>query len=307
MSFHEVRLNDGLVVYDSDGGPMFSTEIALTGGGAESRNARWDEALGSFNAGDRDIDQSELAYIQKFFRARKGMTYPFRWKDWGDFECAMTEGFLVAQDDYPPSGVGNGVPTYDVWKAYADAAATDWRRLYKLVTGTSSVQRNGLAVTVGAGAGQISIDSNTGRVTFVADATANATAITVGATTQVVVPTTVGGMVAGQRMYLAGFSGADAALVNGQAHNITLVSGGGPYTFTLAVNTAGKTITLGAGQARKYPQAADQLRCACEFDTPVRFGTDHLRYKFLAMDETRTRRLYYLNALPLVVERNPLA
>lgn len=307
MSFHEVRFNDGLVIFDSEGGPLFASDVARMGNGAESRNAMWDEALGTWNVGDIDVNAPELAYYQNFFRARKGKVYSFRWKDWGDFECADTAGLLVAQDVYPPSGVGNGMPTYDMYKRYGDAAAYDYRRLFKLVAGTTIVKRNGSVVVVGAGAGQISIDNNTGRVTFVADATANASSITVGATTQVVLPTNPGTLVAGQALYLASFTGADAALVNGLAHTINSVTGAGPYTFVLATNTAGKTITLGSGQGRKYPQAADTLVCSCEFDTPVRFDTDQLRYKFIGMDEGRTNRLYYLSALPILVDRNPLA
>lgn len=307
MSFHEVRLNEGLVIYDSEGGPLFSTDIARMGGGGESRNANWDEALGTWNVGDMEVTNAELATIQSFFRARKGRWAPFRWKDWGDFECSLAEGVPVAQDAYPPTGFGNGMPTYDCWKKYSDAAATDYRRLFKLVAGTTAVQRNGVPVAVGVSAGNISIDPNTGRFTFVADATSNASSITVGATTQVVLSSNPGSLVAGKALYLSGFAGADAGLVNGLAHPINSVTGSGPYTFTLAVNTAGKTITLGTGQGRKYPQASDALTFSCEFDCPVRFDTDQLRYRFIGMSDDRAVRLYYLSALPLVLVRDPLA
>lgn len=87
------------------------------------------------------------------------------------------------------------------------------------------------------------------RIRFVAglvDAAA-ASAVTAGATTTVVLAANPGSLAAGGLLRLDGFSGADAALLNGLDHTINSVSGTGPYTFVLATNTASKTLTLGQG------------------------------------------------------------
>lgn len=306
MSFHDVVFNDGLIMLDAEGGPMFRTDIARQDNGSESRNIEWDEALGSWNLGDVVVDETELVSRQKFFRARKARAHSFKWKDWGDYQCAITEGVLAAHDTSPPNGLGAGVPTYDLWKAYGDAGGSDYERIYKPASVTQ-VTRGGSPVTVGAGAGQIAVDLATGRVTWVADATANASSITPGATTQVVLASNPGTLTAGQRLYLSGFTGADAALVNDLAHVINTVTGSGPFTFTLATDTTGKTITLGSGQGRKYPQATEALAWAGEFYKAVRFDTDHFRYTFRAIDAPSGKRLFDLLALPIVMDRNPLA
>ena len=120
------------------------------------------------------------------------------------------------------------------------------------------------------------MDYTTGIVTFVADAFSNASSITPGATTQVVLASNLG-LVAGKLLWLDNFAGADAALVNNKAHTINSIAGGGPYTFTLATDTSGKTITIGAGVGRKYPQASDALTWSGQFDVPCRFDTDQMQ------------------------------
>jgi hypothetical protein len=123
----------------------------------------------------------------------------------------------------------------------------------------------------------VAIDTTTGLVTFVPDATSSATSITAGATTTVVLSTNPGTLVAGQRLYLSGFAGADAALVNNLPHLIDSVSGSGPFTFVLATNTSGATITLGAGLGARYAQVADALTWAGAFDVPCRFDIDQMQ------------------------------
>ena len=87
------------------------------------------------------------------------------------------------------------------------------------------------------------------RIRFIAGLVeaAAASAITAGATTTVVLAANPGTLAAGGLLRLDGFTGADAALLNGLDHTVNSVSGAGPYTFVLATNTAGKTITLGQG------------------------------------------------------------
>ena len=87
------------------------------------------------------------------------------------------------------------------------------------------------------------------RIRFIAGLAeaAVASAVTVGVTTTVVLAANPGSLAAGGLLRLDGFSGADAALLNGLDHTVNSVSGTGPYTFVLATNTAGKTITLGQG------------------------------------------------------------
>lgn len=299
MSFHEVRLDDGLVIYDTDGGPAYQTDVARTFGGAESRNQNWSESLFQADIGSRVCTRGELETIKVFFRARKGKAIGFRVKDWGDFEVSVLEGRLGL------SAVGTGMPTYDLYKRWADGAGNDDKRIWKPNAAGFAVQRNGSAATLGAGAGQYAIDTINGQVTFVADASSAVQSVTVGATTQVVLTSNPGALIVGKLLYLAGFTGADAALLNGTSHVINSVSGSGPYTFVLATNTAGKTITLGAGNGYKYPQPSDTLTWSGTYDIPCRFDTDRLRYRFDLFDPESGEKLFEVAALPVVELRIP--
>lgn len=305
MSFHEIRLDDGLVSYDADGGAGFSTEIVRTFNGAESRNQNWAESLAKFDWGDMRCTRAELDRRKTFLRARKGRLHGFRVKDWGDYRVVAASGTDVPQGRVGLTAIGTGLPTYDLYARYADAAASDDKRIWKPLATGFALQRNGAAATLGGGAGNYSLDTVNGRATFVADASSGATSVTVGATTQVVLTTNPGTLVAGKLLYLAGFTGADAALLNGQAHTINSVSGTGPYTFVLATNTAGKTITLGAGNGYKYPQPSDTLTWSGEFDLPCRFDTDEIRYRFVAMDPVTGEMLFDLQSMPIVELRTP--
>jgi hypothetical protein len=91
-----------------------------------------------------------------------------------------------------------------------------------------------------------SVELNDGSVVAPANLSVAATAIDVGVTTEVVVPVPAGSAV-GDEVYLYGFTGADAALVNGQTVAIATIGGGGA-NITVPINTATKTITLGAGK-----------------------------------------------------------
>lgn len=87
-----------------------------------------------------------------------------------------------------------------------------------------------------------SIKMNDGSVVALAGLTTGGTAptaITVGNPTVITVANTA---VVGDYAAFSGFTGADAALVNGKAHKITVAS---PTSVSIDLDTTGKTITLG--------------------------------------------------------------
>lgn len=247
--------------------PWSKSDIVVASGWAQ-RTLLQASPLANYDVTHAIRNATQHAQLLAFWRAI-GPGYQFRFKDWADFQFDISNGVLGA-------GVGTGLPMYQLGKLYAAGSISVTRPLKKPVAGTLGFYRNGVALVVGAGAGQIAIDTAAGIVTFVADASTAASSITVGSTTQVVLASNPGTLVAGKKLYLSGFTGADAALVNGLAHTVGSVSGSGPYTFTLSTNTAGKTITLGAGQGAKYPQASDTLTAAGEFDVPCWFRDDAL-------------------------------
>lgn len=287
MAFFETPRFPEDISYGATGGPAFNTDVVIVQSGNEQRNSRWDHPLIEYTADHGVKTQTQLDVLIAFFRIAAGKAHGFRFKDWVDFEVTQTNGKLAA-------GGGSGVPTYQLQKSYSNAAGSYARTITKPVVGAATVYRNASPVTVGAGAGNIAIDYTTGIVTFVADATASASSITVGSTTQVVLATNPGTLIAGEKLHLSGFTGTDAALVNGLAHTINSVTGAGPFTFVLSTNTTGKTITLGSGSGKAYPQANDTLTWAGEFDVPMRFDTDRMAVSLDTWDAKSW------NSIPLV-------
>jgi hypothetical protein len=133
------------------------------------------------------------------------------------------------------------------------------------------VYRNAVAVTAGVAAGQVAIDTTTGIVTFVADSTKNISAIT-QANPGEVTTTTNHGFSTADVIYLTGVVGMTA--VNGLVFTITVTAAN---KFTLGVNTTGYGAYVSGGTAAKYPQAADALTWAGEFDVPARFDVDQMQ------------------------------
>ena len=291
MAFIETRFPDDISL-GATGGPGFDTEVISVNSGSEQRNSIWQDAKCAWDVSHGVRTDAQLAVLIAFFRVMKGKAKGFRFKDWQDYLVTTSNGLLGT------AGVGDGTPTYQLQKTYTLAGNTEYREITKPVSGTTGVYRGGVLKTAGVGAGNYALDTTTGIVTWVADASSNASAITVGATTQVTLAANPGTLIAGQKLYLSGFTGADAALLNSLAHTINSVTGVGPYVFTLATVTTGKTITVGSGVGKKYPQATEALTWAGEFDVPARFDTDQMRTAIL------TAWLHSWGNIPVVETRD---
>jgi len=257
------------IAYGASGGPNYQTEIVTTVAGREKRLAVYPLGRCRYDVSHGVKDPDGRDRLIAFFRIAQGRAHSFPFRDFTDHETTHTTGLLG-------TGNGTGLPVYQMGKRYVVGADSVTRTIRKPQTGEVIVKRNSSDVAFGASAGQIAIDYQTGIVTFVADATSGATSITAGATTTVVLTTNPGTLIAGQRLHLSGFAGANAALVNGIAHTINSVSGSGPFTFVLATNTNGATITLGSGAGARYPQVADSLTWAGKFYVPCRFDQDQM-------------------------------
>lgn len=262
------------VAFWAQGGPKFSTTVVQLNSGGEQRNINWATPLTYYNIQDGLRTQANIQNTISFFNNVMGMGYGFRFKDFNDF--MDNSGGVLG------TGVGNGLPTYQMYKKYISGSFSMQKKIQKpvasqVVNGATIVTqpyRNGSPVPVPSGA---TLDTTTGIFTFSPDATATISSFTIGATTSIVCPTNPGSFTAGKLMYLSGFAGINAATLNNQAFVINSISGTGPFTFVLAVNTTGLTISIGSAIASHYPQASDALTWQGTFDVPVRFGTDLLQ------------------------------
>ena len=273
MAFIETPRFPPELSYYASGGPEHLTQVVVVSSGYEKRNVAWSSPRSKYDIAQAMKTDAGKNVVISFFRSAQGRANAFRFQDWSDYTDAGS-GILG-------TGVGTALPTYQLYKTYNQGGLVS-RKISKPLTvaaGASTpfvVLRGGSPVTAGAAAGNYALDSTTGIVTFVADATQVPTSITPGASTTLIVNGTDNlALTTGKVLYLSGVTGTAANMLNG-ANTITGKSGSGPWTYTLATVTTGLTVT-GVGTAYKYPQASDALTWTGQFDTPVRFDTDVLQ------------------------------
>lgn len=276
------------------GGPEYRTDIVTVNSGFEQRNVGWAQARAKYQIEFPLVNEDKETLIA-WFRSVRGAAHGFRMRDWVDYACTTSNGRLGL------SANGTGASVYQLYKYYSAGTLDEYRKIRKPVSGSVAIYRAGVLQTAGASAGNYAIDTTTGLVTFVADAFSLASSVVVGATTNVILAAQLG-LIAGDSIYLSGFTGADADALNSLAHTISLVTlvGGSPsptlYQFTLTTNTAGLTITLGSGRGSSFVQADESLSWAGEFDVPVRFEGD---YAALNAESPRVYRGQNMNVIEI--------
>lgn len=79
--------------YGASGGQSWDTQIIAFPSGVTKRNQRRSAAVGQWQLGNREILDSQWAYIQGFMHAMRGRLNSFLFKDWTDYSA--TEQQLV--------------------------------------------------------------------------------------------------------------------------------------------------------------------------------------------------------------------
>lgn len=169
--FAEVRIEPALVIYGTQGGAGFSTNIVVVNSGHENRNKNWAEARGKWEFGERKLLGRELHSIQGFFRLRHGSYQGFRFKDWSNYKATaepLTEWATVSQGVLLPVGVST--TEAQLWKKMWDTSTalsdtTEFHKISKPIIETvPRIFRNGTEATF---EDEWDIDQSTGIVTFV--------------------------------------------------------------------------------------------------------------------------------------------
>lgn len=128
--FHEIQFPAD-ISYGASGGPAFAVDIVKTKAEIEQRNLNRPEGLCKYDVKHGVKNRSQYTRLLTFFRARKGKTYGFRYKDWFDYQAFG-------------QGLGTGtVAEYQLIKTYADEGGFDVRIIRKPVQGTLKVYLDG--------------------------------------------------------------------------------------------------------------------------------------------------------------------
>lgn len=346
MAFLETPRFPDNISYGVVGGPMWITDIVTRSSGHEQRIGRWAAPLWRYpDVAHAARLVSQLDTLEAFFLNVGGRLDGFRFKDWADYQATTSNGILG-------SGIGTGLPTYQLIKKYVTGARSFSRTISKPVT--VSLYRNGSPVTAGVAAGNYAVDTVTGIITFVADSTKNINANSAKAITGLsqanpgnvlcvghgfstgdkIKLTSVGGMTQVNNLYFTitvvdadnftigvntsaytaytsggtatkygitqtnparvyatahGFNNGDVVYLTAAAgmtavNNLafTVANKGTDYFDLSGIDATAYSAYTGSGVASKYPQAADTLTWAGEFDVPVRFDTDMMNRQIIA-------------------------
>lgn len=251
MSFLETPRFPEKISYGATGGPVYKTDVVIVNSGFEQRNAVWSQARASYNVAHAARDRDMMAEIIAFFRSVKGRAIGFRFKDWLDYQATNVQGLLG-------TGVGTGLPTYQLRKRYEAGSSFELRDIRKPVAGTVRVYLDGSLVTQGTSAGQWQINNTTGIVTFAPLVTKNVD-FTVfrlidnitQASNGVVTTSSSHGFNTGDNIFISDVNGMTQ--VNNQYYTITVLT---TTTFELNVDTSGFTAYTSSGLAGKRPVTA---------------------------------------------------
>ncbi len=246
-------------------------------------NIDWARTLRQYELGIVPMQVATWQTIEGLHEVTEGGAYGFLMQDPKDSAVSATEGLLYPYNAalLGTNGLGYGVPSYKMYKRYTSAGSTRTKdRAITRPRATPVLKRGGVTVTHGASAGNVSINYDTGLVTFVADSSSAVTAFTAGATTQITLTAALAGVAVGERLYLSGIVGTSATTLNGLSHAITAITGGSLNVYTLSVNTTGLTRTSG-GTGYAYPQSTETLTWAGNFYVPVHFANDDIDWELV--------------------------
>jgi len=151
MAIDNVRLPVE-VEQGATGGPRFKTSIQTALSGIEQRIAEWDVARCEYDVGYAARDKALLDAVLQLYRDRQGPAFPFRFKDWNDFEVSNVE----------IGTGGSGVEVFQLVKRY-DLVFEVIRAIQLPVEGTVEISVDG---DLAEEETDYTVDYSTGLVTF---------------------------------------------------------------------------------------------------------------------------------------------
>ena len=275
-----IVLPETVIMAGIRGKNMRNNTRSMSSGGFASININWAKTLRQYEIGIKPMDVSQWQEIEGLHEATAGGALGFLMKDPKDQVAGGTDGKMRAILDNQEVGVlgfGYGVPTYQAFKVYesiGNLLAYD-RKITRIDAAT--FKRGTNTLTVGAAPGNISVNIDTGRITFVPDASQSIVSITTGSTTtlEFANDTLVNLFSVGGRVWIDGVAGGT---VNSRSYEI-LAKDDINFTLQIALNSTGLTLT--GGTARKYPQPNEALTWAGSFYIPVHFASDEIDWEMM--------------------------
>ena len=245
-------------------------------------NVIWERTLRQFEIGFNPMLPEDWLQIEGLYEVTDAGAYGFLMEDPKDYSATHANGVLApftVDGLVGAVGVGYCVPVYKMHKQYSSVGSALKRsRSVTRPKSPSVIKRGGVTSTVGASAGNISIDYATGTVEYVADAVRDITAINIaGPSAEITLATAIAGLTAGKRIYIDGLTGTNYAEVNARSYLITNVASN---VYTIDADWSAMTL-YSNGTGATYPQNSETLTWAGDTYVPVQFANDELNWEFV--------------------------
>jgi uncharacterized protein (TIGR02217 family) len=128
----------------ANGGPHFSTIVTESASGHEHRNIQWAQARRHYDAAPGVRSEADVAKLLRFFEARQGRAFAFRYRDPLDDSSAIFAELPTAQDQL--LGIGDGLRVqFPLLKHYGTAT----RRITRPDASTVQVAIDGVTKLTG--------------------------------------------------------------------------------------------------------------------------------------------------------------
>jgi len=289
--YSDVFLPSSVIAAGVRGRQRRSNSRAQNQGGFVNINVIWDETLREYEVGFIPMPVDAWQSIEGLYEITEAGAYGFLMLDPKDQKVLAGDGLLqpYTTSDVGANGFGFGVPVYRLAKRYMTEGSSRVKHRRISRPKTAGITRAAAPVTVGVSAGNVSIDYNTGTVTFVADASQSITSIDEGASTTLNFSDGAGivsALAVVQRVYVSGVSGTGASVLNGLSH---VIASKGATSLTISTSTTG--LTLAAGTGFKYPQSTEALAWSGDFYVPVHFANDDMDWEMLKPGQFDSRIL----------------
>jgi uncharacterized protein (TIGR02217 family) len=151
MAFLETPRFPERIGNGAQGGPGFSTSVAVLASGREARNGNWQYPLHAWDVSQGLNTQADFEALRAFFMVARGRLHGWRFKDLGDFACTVADGRATALT----------ATTFQLVKRYTSGSDSVDRLIRKPVAGTVAVLVSGSPAT-------FTVDTTTGIVTIAA-------------------------------------------------------------------------------------------------------------------------------------------
>lgn len=151
MAFLETPRFPDRIAYGAQGGPGFSTSVAVLASGREARNGNWTYPLHAWDVSQGLNSQADFETLRAFFMVARGRLHGWRFKDWGDCTTTVADGRATAITS----------TTFQLVKRYTSGSDSVDRLIRKPVAATVAVFVSGSPAT-------FTLDGTTGIVTIAA-------------------------------------------------------------------------------------------------------------------------------------------